>query len=328
MRHEGKNFFDTQSILHRRKVLIGAVGVVATAGITGVHLGRPRAVQTSATLDVLSEPEQIMPSRFLLDKHAAGLREAHREAQLWHDTTIVVFGADLKDGRPQFKTEEAVTAIRRRNPRAECISGLGTDERNGVVPASKDSLITTKERILSMIRNNHGTPTTILFTAHGGPLGIQLGTYVNAETGQQERIHITPEELAHAYAPKYRSMRSRMLARQSPDILAFVNCSSGNIAGEFMTELQRAEREREPRRDLRSFQPTTPITFSASTAEEVSYINQLLFEMTEHTTVGGMYASADRIGGRQFSNPGIRVPDTETGVPVVVGANDSGTRFA
>lgn len=323
---EDKNFFDTQTILHRRRFIFAGVSVGISAGITGFNLRRPRAEQTSATLTEIAEPDMV-PFPFVPDERAIQLREAHRDAQLWHQKTIVLFGADLKDGGPHFQTSEALRAVRGRNAHAEIISGLRTDRRQNVVPANKATLMATKERVLSAIRENHGTPTTLLLTAHGGPSGIQLGTYMNSETNEETHVFITPEELANAYARKYRSMRARITARQSPDILAFVNCSSGNIAEKFMTRLQEAEIEQEPRRDLRTFQPTTPITFSASTAEEVSYINQLLFEMVEHNTVGEMYASADRIGGRQFSNPGIRVPDIETGVPVIVG-EEGGPRFA
>ena len=327
MRLESRNYFDTQSILQRRKLIFGGGATILFAGIIGLNLARPRAVQTSAALRALPETETpLFP--FIPDERAVQLREAHREARLWHQKTIVVFGADLKEGSPQFQTDEALTAVRRKNANAEIISGLRTDRTTRTFYSSKNSLLETKRKVLARIRENHGTPTTILFTAHGGPSGIQVGTYRDRETEEVVSVYITPDEIAEAYAPKYRSMRARLTARRAPDILAFVNCSSGNIADDFMTSLQRAEIAQEPRRDLPSFQPTLPITFSASTAEEVSYINQLLFEMTEHDTVGEMYASANRIGGRQYSNPGIRVPDTETGVPVIVGVNESAPRFA
>lgn len=325
MRLEGKNLFDTQSTLHRRKLIFGAGATVLSAGVTGINLGRSRAIQTSAT--PREAPELVtVPFPFIPDEHAVQLREEYREARLWHDKTIVVFGADLKDGEPHFQTAEALAAIRRKNPNAEIISGLRTGRNVRTMHSDKNTLLETKRKILSRIRENHGTPTTTLFTAHGGPAGIQLGTYT--DNGETVGVYITPDEIADSYAPKYRSMGARLTARRAPDILALVNCGSGNIADEFMTSLQRAEIEQEPQRDLSSFQPTLPITFSASTAEEVSYINQLLFEMTEHDTVGEMYASANRIGGLQYSNPGIRVPDTETGVPVIVGANDASSRFA
>lgn len=326
---EGKNFFDTQSILHRRKLLFtagAAVGIFAGAAATSRFL-IPRATLTSATPREDLEVEEAPPA-FNADARALELRGHYQTARLWHPRTIAVFGSDLREGSPVFQTPQAVQAVRARSKNAVVVSGLVTDPRNRTRYADKDSIRKAKQRALHAIAEGGRTPTTLLLTAHGGESGIQIGQYVDKSSGEIHSVFITPEELADAYARKYRGMGARLAARQSPDILAFVNCASGRIAEEFLTALQRAEIEQEPRRVLHAFKPTAPIIFSASTGDEISYINQLLFEMSEHETVGEMYASADRIGGRQFSNPGIRVPDTETGAPVIVGSSDSNTRFA
>lgn len=326
---EDKNFFDTQLTLHRRKLLLtagAAIGIPLGTAITSRFL-MPRATLTSSLpRGDISTPD--VPPPFNATLRDLELREEYRSARLWHPRTVALFGADLRDGQPIFQTEEAERAIKARNRGAILLSGLVTNPINRTRFADRESVLKAKHRALTCIAESGSTPTTLLLTAHGGPTGIQIGEYLDKKSGEIQYVYITPDELAGAYATKYRGMGARLMARQRPDILAFVNCASGNIAEEFLTALQRAEIEQEPRRVLSAFKPTTPIIFSASTGAEISYINQLLFEMTEHETVGGMYQSADRIGGRQYSNPGIRVPDPETGRPMIVGANDANERFA
>lgn len=307
----------SQKFFNERRNLLIAGGATTLLTLSTSRFWSPRAELTSASRNSLDDTE-LFPS-FVMTPDVVDVREEYAPKPLWHSNTIALFGDEIRDGRPLFETPFAVDAIRNRNDSAFIASSI-TSRTNGNNQRGVDSASVAKESVLQRIGQLDREPLTLILSAHGGESGILVGQSMQP-SGELSPTYIHADELAAAYATKYRSMSARLNARLTPDILALVNCASGSFADKFTTSLIMAEIDQEPERFQYAFKPTIPITFAASTSTEISYINQLLFRMTEHTTVGEMYRYTDRVdaGGRAHSNPSIRAGDPDSGEPVIIG---------
>lgn len=313
----GAESSNSHNFFQERRSLLVAGGATTLLSLGASRLWSPRAELTSSSRNALDGTEAF--PTFEITPEIQEVRNQYAAKPLWHSNTVALFGDDIKDGRPVFETPRAVEAIRDQNRNAFVASSF-ISARGSNNEAAFDGATFAKEVVLQRIREFDREPLTLVLSAHGGENGILVGQSQSL-SGELIPTYIRADELAAAFAAKYKSMTARLNARATPDILALVNCASGSFAENFATSLINTEIEQEPERFQYAFKPTIPITFAASTSSEISYINQLLFRMTEHTTVGEMYEYTDRIdaGGRAHSNPSIRVPDPETGEPVIIG---------
>jgi hypothetical protein len=334
---EGKNFFDAQSILTRRKLLFtasAAVGVPVGATIAS-RLLTPRA-QTAVLPRETSlglVPRNARVSTFVTNERIHRLRDEYVQANLFHEDTRVLFGSDRdSDGMPQFQTRNATNSIATHVPSAEIVSGFPENDPTQKSEPTRDSLLRAKEQILTWVRSTR-RPISLLISAHGAESNgvvetISLGRYKGTD-GASEIVELSPDELAGAYARRYKSMRARMQAREKPDVIAFINCGAGSLASNFLSSLEQKERSQESRRFLHAFKPTAPLTIAAGTDQETTYVNQLLHAMLQHKTVGELYPYLEFVGTtEQHSNPMLYVPDVRTGQPVIIGSREETSRFA
>jgi hypothetical protein len=331
---EKKNLFEAETDLYRRGLLFGAGAAVLTGAVLS-SLPHNRARIASLPREGLTPDRfRMYGSEYGIHPNAAAFWNRYSEAVIFHERTRALFGADLNDnGTPSFQTNDMVSALQRAQPNAESVSGIVIDPRTQRRAVTEKAMRTAKSTTLTWIEETE-EPTTLFISAHGarsadGTINtISLGGAPNPDS-THTYVFMHPDELAGAYAHRYRSMRMRLQARSRPDILAFINCGSGDLGSEFLTSLQTIEHDQEPYRFRRFFKPTIPFTFAAGTGGEITYINQLFRRMTEYTTVGQLEPHMDFVGSEvSNSNPMVWAPDHETGEPVIIGSHETDTRFA
>lgn len=331
---EKRNFHCIEEKPRRRTFLIGAGVTVLSLGI-GIGLQKPR-------VRIASLPQPDIRERLNLDEAFGNAQGDTRIQSLWqeyaavpifHENTRALFGADTdKSGLPEFHTDEAVSALKSAQPFVQDVSGIVTDIRTGRRTVTAESISQIKSSTLEWISETR-EPITLIISAHGvrnaaGTIDtISLGT-ARDRSGASVSTTLHPRELAEAYARRYRSMRARLQARGNPDVLAFINCGAGDLAADFVASLAERELAQEPRRFISSFKPTGPLTFSAGTGEEITFINQFLVRMAEFRSVGELQPYMEFVGSNtQHSNPMLRVPDPDTGETVIIGTRTLDTRL-